>query len=1416
MTNGIVTKNEYCVRPTNDTHISTTDFINTRDENYTFDQLLLMNITANDIFIWSASIDLAEHYQYYLDQQNKSLQSYPLFYNCTSPWFGFRCQYSPYINEHEFTSPSSEHTCYILLECDRGGASLCLDWREICDGRIDCLNDGVDEKHCFELEINECKTNEYRCYNGQCIPEYYRTSEEPTATCLDQSDLREISVCPNLDPTLNSFQCEENTCPPGQNHFSCGDGQCVDDFDECINGRHIMLFESLAIQGNLSYHCWLAMVCLTQLIQQINQTLCHDEFFQFPNIRSYLHSCDDLIQFPLNPVLLSHVHFLYRPKRISTVNTHSILLPDYICYNVQLCSYLSPTFIDKSHTCRSFYQMGLKSSVEYHSWKQIIDIIKPYFHGCTSRYIDHDYSKHTSLYQCRNSSKYISTRRIADNIIDCYLHDDEEDFKLSCSLNEPNRFTCPNESRCRSSILQLHGCEFEESEVKTIDNTVFNQICDKTIDTSPEIINGQNYTDESDCEYWPCNNIYTRCDGFWDCENGKDEEKCRPSNCSHRFLECTSPYNYTMICIPAHEVRNGIVDCLGGIDEPQLCRVADFFSGISYSFRCLNDARCIEPFILCDLHNEIYYTDVCEEWTDYNLTEVQDILCRFGTMSRVPFTLESSETCPLVENNIITSADDAPQKFSHVYTPSWQCTRGSPMRLWLGNENDTTICLCPPNYYGNQCQYQNQRVSLTLILSAIIRYHTFAIFIKLIDDDNDQQQIQSYEQIIYIAKITCGQPFDKYLPYSTRPKHLSKNYSIHIDVYDKVSVEYLASWYFKVPFNFLPVNRLAVLLTLGSNHIAYSGLCSLQCQHGICVKYINEEKFFCQCQKGWTGAQCHISIDCDDCSSDSICIDRAHNRSICICPLEKFGNRCLLKHSCPINYCENNGVCVVTDERMVDTSYECLCPEEFRGERCESPTSRLHITLNDRKISSYLIAFIYSNIPWEPPIAHETILRKITTLQRNVTFYLQQVFQMVFILTNNNYYLTVLQQSETSNISTTIDSTRRCPSVNELLDSKQIKLLRIQRIKYYHTLCQNNPHLKCFFDESYMCLCTTEHHANCFAFDHQHDFQCKENVHCLNDGQCLQDHPICPLTTICNCIDCFFGNQCQFYAKGIGLTLDDLFRYEIRSNIRLSNQSEMVKLSMFFTMILFVIGLVNSILSLITFSRRDTRVVGCGIYLLMLSITSLITITVLMMKFWFVLLSQMNLETNRAVLRFGCLSIEPLLKFCSWMNNWLNACVSIERAINTSKGISFNKTHSIKAARCIVIVLVLLLIGSNIYECFSRDLFDDTEEDRVWCVTLYSSNLYIYTTAISFLHVLGPFFINIFSSLFIIYTIVRRKAAARKYKGRRQHLREQVYQHKPLLIGPLLLVIFTLPFIIISSLFRCELNNEKGYIAEEK
>jgi hypothetical protein len=71
---------------------------------------------------------------------------------------------------------------------------------------------------------------------------------------------------------------------------------------------------------------------------------------------------------------------------------------------------------------------------------------------------------------------------------------------------------------------------------------------------------------------------------------------------------------------------------------------------------------------------------------------------------------------------------------------------------------------------------------------------------------------------------------------------------------------------------------------------------------------------FCQCDRGWSGQNCTIPYNCT-CSSDSLCIGvLANNRSICVCPINKWGSRCLLEDQvCQSNKnetCRNGGQCI--------------------------------------------------------------------------------------------------------------------------------------------------------------------------------------------------------------------------------------------------------------------------------------------------------------------------------------------------------------------------------------------------------------------------------------------------------------------------------------------------------------------------
>ncbi|CAF0939088.1 unnamed protein product [Adineta steineri] len=289
---------------------------------------------------------------------------------------------------------------------------------------------------------------------------------------------------------------------------------------------------------------------------------------------------------------------------------------------------------------------------------------------------------------------------------------------------------------------------------------------------------------------------------------------------------------------------------------------------------------------------------------------------------------------------------------------------------------------------------------------------------------------------------------------------------------------------------------------------------------------------------------------------------------------------------------------------------------------------------------------------------------------------------------------------------------------------------------------------------------------------------------------------------------------------GIGLTLDDILRDELQPNTVLNNQSFSIKLSAGLTIIMFVAGLINSILSFITFQSKDAQQVGCGMYLLTSSITSLLTISMFIIKFWFVVLTSINVSTSLSVLRGGCASIEPILKLFLYLDGWLNACVAVERAVLIFKGVNFDKKKSKSIARRTILILPFCILGTLIHELAFRRLFvyeaasgmskiNENQSNRyVSCITHYSPSIQHYNTAVLFFHLVGPFIVNFFSALFIIFGGARQRSLARTNRSFREHIQEQFSEHKQLIISPIVLLVLSIPRLIISLLPGCVKTSE--------
>ncbi|CAF1417530.1 unnamed protein product [Adineta steineri] len=1404
-------------------HVEKNNFL----QKFTFDELSIKNITSHQLYLWSAPIDIIEDYQFYLNQlsvTNDLELSKNVFYNCTLPRFGPMCQYeivhhhSNYPSLYEMinglyhnSSKNLPHiTCYIHLQCNRGHPPACLHWTEICNGQIDCLNGGVDEEYCWQLEINECNEDEHRCANGQCVPKPFFQDDTYAPDC---------------------YKAEPSN----------------------------IMWDSLysTKDNSTSNKCWSAFLCAIMNARKAMFSIkCND-------ICEYNHKCLEIIEYncpnmlyiPTIPVLFGDIYFAHE-KYNSTISNNRIFQFPYICYNN---SRYNDHFNEDSNNKYSYSIISFNNRTCHRRivpWflDQIQTITLPMFYleylpPKLLRYHEiYNYNSticnRSNMYQCSNSLKCISKHRLMNDRIDCPNSDDENKTWL-------------NYTDSTEEIIGIDS-QTDKDLIPKIQyarkNISFQTICDGYTELLPITIDGRNETDETECEHWPCNNIYTNCDGMWNCLNGADEIDCdlsSPSllNCSSNEHKCISPETNQFICLPISKANDGKVDCLGATDEPTLCRI-EYTKTNYYNFYCRNhrSKQCLDFLQLCNNREDCDYGDDEQFCTTYkqapsvticlaherpNASDVENFLCNqienYTKPIVVYFTLDGMKNSvnnltEHIENKEHTSVISGENEKHDLL--QLRCYDGIDLRVWLNDKNNITktLCLCPPDYYGDQCQYQNQRVSLSLRFQAKSDSWQipFAIVILLIDDDNEQM-IHSYEQLTYLSMRDCENKSHFSLTYSNRPKNETKNYGIHIDIYEKISLKYRASLFFPIQFLFLPVNRLSLLIDIPNRDIIMESCSISLCINGRCIKYFNDkQKRFCHCDTGWSGRYCtiqHSSI----CSSDSldIGISSSTDQSICVCPIYKFGSRCLLNNMiCQNLTCQNGGLCIPMDEYMLSKKrFICICRKDYFGERCELEDNKIILSFEKSIIVPQSIFIHFIEVMNRDRPVRLTTLQTISVHQDFITIFWSRPYHIVFIELRKNYYLTLVQSvyNESTINDKMIKPSDRCQHINEIFNDSMAKLDLIRRIKYYHLPCQMySLNRSCFYDDTQFCLCYNYGQirlANCFEFNHNMIFDCRGHNECQNGGKCFQDTPKCPQKFICNCPRCYYGRRCQFTTSGFGLSLDNILGYHILPQTSIIHQTSIVKVSIALTTIFMIVGFINGILSLITFKNKSVREVGCGIYLLGSSITTLLTMIIFGLKFWILILAQMSVISNELFLKIQCISVDYLFRICLNMDQWLNAAVACERAITIIKGTNFVKKKSKQAAKLVILLLLIFNIVILIHDPIYRRLLIDAENDndyekRIWCIVDYSPSLGVFNYVLHTFQFFVPFMINLIAAVILIVKKINQQSTVQANRNRKEIIRENYQQHRHLFIAPVVLVILAIPRLVISYSSKC-MNTSK-------
>ncbi|CAF1558458.1 unnamed protein product, partial [Adineta ricciae] len=288
---------------------------------------------------------------------------------------------------------------------------------------------------------------------------------------------------------------------------------------------------------------------------------------------------------------------------------------------------------------------------------------------------------------------------------------------------------------------------------------------------------------------------------------------------------------------------------------------------------------------------------------------------------------------------------------------------------------------------------------------------------------------------------------------------------------------------------------------------------------------------------------------------------------------------------------------------------------------------------------------------------------------------------------------------------------------------------------------------------------------------------------------------------------CFYGTRCQFNSRGFGLSLDAILGYHIQPSLNISSQPFIVQFSLILTMIMMIIGLINGILSLLTFNTKEIHQIGCGIYLKSSSISTILTAILFTLKFWILFLTQIR-NRNRIFLKFQCITMDFFVQISLNINQWLNACVAVERAIMTINGTSFNQKKSKQIAKYLTMFVIFLNIITTIHDPIYRRVIDDDDDDdetkkRIWCTVLYPSSVQKFNTIMNLFHFLVPFFINFMSASIIMILIARQKKSVNTKEGFYEQLKKEFLQHRHLIITSIVLVILAIPRLIFSFVFGC-------------
>ncbi|CAF3331924.1 unnamed protein product [Rotaria socialis] len=1098
-----------------------------------------------------------------------------------------------------------------------------------------------------------------------------------------------------------------------------------------------------------------------------------------------------------------------------------------------------------------------------------------------------------SEYQCL-SGQCISTDWICDGEWDCSDGSDEQHIFIMDSLNKHN-----------SQLMNLTQMKTQCYQQYRRNNTPFFEICNITSEY-PCFLTGVsdpfNFTSNR-----PCINLTQIGDEKIDCLSGLDERNLLQCS-NHGMLGFHFQFDnnicgvYHKLCInyPWIPGANVAYDTVCFHQRKQFKNGTDSKCNGIKDVMCLNDvclknARC-NGNIDC-LHGEDEYRCISQGISQLDYREGKKSIQTIRLMLRsypslinyvhhynsthlgIPLSVKtrnkqlSIRKKPKSADNrtIVNGRRDSTVKtvyeivrdslptgmitFEEHYLPFF-CNRGVAVKYYT----DNTVCFCPPSYYGSECEFHSDRITVETHLDlsnyratsdqiTVIKVLVTFLFEELIIDYHEfhvNPQIENENNYIKQGIYFLYPRTETFIQIKNNNRSGTQLYSVRFEAFDLYvngTVEPIGVWHYPIYFDFLPAFRLSKILRFNrpiSSHLSgpcYHNLCG---KNGICLEVINSNRssYFCSCNSAYYGIHCeNYAEECTNyCSLESICkpkhggILTGNQQLLCLCPSSTFGDRCYLKnHECKENPCMNEGSCVVAYDLTDPKKYICLCPDLFTGAHCEFSKQMVNIalavSLNStlQTIDILAVTVMYNNYDNESlrfDVRHQQVYDGLPSQLRLINndkvdpyvprTAILKVYTSKYRSEEPAYYiLYFLPFQENINITVYLTSERHCPLVKttEIPGSSGNSTLNsTTAIFYYHHICRvkqnTNTVFTCFRDQNYLCICEDDHYrAECFGYNRLLD-QCSL---CLSNGYCLKGELQEKADYLCLCPRCHHGRRCQYSTEAMSFTLDSLIVKDIQNNPRLSTGFYIL-----ITIIMFLFGFFNNFCTFLTFTRQNQRRVSVEIYLLIIAIVDQCSMLFLLLKVIHIILgSNGSLFHYENLNLYACKVLSYLLSVFTRITYWLTSFVTVERLCIVLFPTSVTVT---KSRRTLVLSICLIFtVGvMHVHEVLYYTTIVDpsyTFVNFTLCVSSYAqSYVSTYNRANILIHYFIPFFIQFISITVLIIQLACSRARISGGSSRKSFVdlfKRQFKEQKEQYATPMIIILSSLPQAILSFSYAC-------------